>query len=68
MTTSTLAPTAPIGGPTLTQKRELVTAIPGPRSLELLERKKQSVAAAIGITLPVFVEAAGVGVVRDLVD
>jgi len=66
MTTSTLAPTAPIGGPTLTQKRELVTAIPGPRSLELLERKKQSVAAAIGITLPVFVEAAGGGVVRDV--
>ncbi|TQO20152.1 4-aminobutyrate aminotransferase/(S)-3-amino-2-methylpropionate transaminase [Rhodoglobus vestalii] len=66
MTTSTLAPTAPIGGPTLTQKRELVTAIPGPRSLELLERKKQSVAAAIGITLPIFVEAAGGGVVRDV--
>jgi 4-aminobutyrate aminotransferase/(S)-3-amino-2-methylpropionate transaminase len=66
MTTSALAPTAPIGGPTLTQKRELVTAIPGPRSLDLLERKKQSVAAAIGITLPVFVEAAGGGVVRDV--
>ncbi|EPR77487.1 Gamma-aminobutyrate:alpha-ketoglutarate aminotransferase [Leifsonia rubra CMS 76R] len=66
MTTSALAPTAPTGGPTLTQKRELVTAIPGPRSLELLERKKQSVAAAIGITLPIFVEAAGGGVVRDV--
>jgi 4-aminobutyrate aminotransferase/(S)-3-amino-2-methylpropionate transaminase len=66
MSTSVLAPTAPIGGPTLTQKRELVTAIPGPRSLELLERKKQSVAAAIGITLPIFVEAAGGGVVRDV--
>jgi len=66
MTISSLAPTAPIGGPTLTQKRELVTSIPGPRSLELLERKKQSVAAAIGITLPVFVEAAGGGVVRDV--
>ncbi|MGV8851429.1 MAG: 4-aminobutyrate--2-oxoglutarate transaminase [Rhodoglobus sp.] len=66
MTTSALAPTAPVGGPSLPQKRDLVTAIPGPRSQALLERKKQSVAAAIGITLPVFVEAAGGGVVRDV--
>ncbi|WP_339618713.1 4-aminobutyrate--2-oxoglutarate transaminase [uncultured Salinibacterium sp.] len=66
MSTSSLAPTAPVGGPSLPQKRDLVTAIPGPRSLELLERKKQSVAAAIGITLPVFVEAAGGGVLRDV--
>jgi 4-aminobutyrate aminotransferase/(S)-3-amino-2-methylpropionate transaminase len=66
MSTSSLAPTIPVGGPSLPQKRDIVTAIPGPRSLELLERKKQSVAAAIGITLPVFVEAAGGGVVRDV--
>lgn len=66
MSTSSLAPTAPVGGPSLPQKRDLVTAIPGPRSQALLERKKQSVAAAIGITLPVFVEAAGGGVVRDV--
>ncbi|MGV8858261.1 4-aminobutyrate--2-oxoglutarate transaminase [Rhodoglobus sp.] len=65
-TPTALAPTAPVGGPSLPQKRDLVTAIPGPRSLELLERKKQSVAAAIGITLPVFIEAAGGGVVRDV--
>ncbi|QAV70514.1 4-aminobutyrate--2-oxoglutarate transaminase [Salinibacterium sp. UTAS2018] len=64
--TTTSAPTVPVGGPSLPQKRDLVTAIPGPRSLELLERKKQSVAAAIGITLPVFVEAAGGGVLRDV--
>ncbi|MEV8252822.1 4-aminobutyrate--2-oxoglutarate transaminase [Rhodoglobus sp. NPDC076762] len=66
MSTSSSSTTAPVGGPSLPQKRELVTAIPGPRSLELLERKKQSVAAAIGITLPVFVEAAGGGVLRDV--
>src|ERR687890_1634329 len=55
----------PAGGPTLPQQRRLVTDIPGPRSLELLARKKASVADGVGTTLPVFVEAAGGGVVVD---
>jgi 4-aminobutyrate aminotransferase/(S)-3-amino-2-methylpropionate transaminase len=33
------------GGPTLPQERRLVTAIPGPRSLELQERRTQAVSA-----------------------
>ena len=53
------------GGPTLPQERRLVTDIPGPRSTELLARKKAAVADGVGTTLPVFVEAAGGGVIVD---
>jgi 4-aminobutyrate aminotransferase / (S)-3-amino-2-methylpropionate transaminase / 5-aminovalerate transaminase len=53
------------GGPTLPQVRRLVTDIPGPRSIELLARKKAAVADGVGTTLPVFIEAAGGGVLVD---
>ncbi|AYG04671.1 4-aminobutyrate--2-oxoglutarate transaminase [Gryllotalpicola protaetiae] len=53
------------GGPSLSQVRKLVTSIPGPRSVELLERKKAAVAAAVGVSVPVAVVAAGGGVVVD---
>ena len=56
----------------LEQVRRLVTEIPGPRSLEQLERKRAHVADGVGTTLPVFVEAAGGGVLarrrRQLAD
>ncbi|MDQ1620970.1 MAG: 4-aminobutyrate aminotransferase / (S)-3-amino-2-methylpropionate transaminase / 5-aminovalerate [Actinomycetota bacterium] len=54
------------GGPSLPQERRLVTSIPGPRSQALLERRTASVAAGVGITLPVFVERAGGGVIADV--
>jgi 4-aminobutyrate aminotransferase/(S)-3-amino-2-methylpropionate transaminase len=53
------------GGTTLPQQRNLVTDIPGPRSQEKLARKKQYVADGVGTTLPIFVEAAGGGVLLD---
>jgi 4-aminobutyrate aminotransferase / (S)-3-amino-2-methylpropionate transaminase / 5-aminovalerate transaminase len=53
------------GGTSLTQQRNLVTEIPGPRSQEKLARKKQYVADGVGNTLPVFIEAAGGGVLLD---
>ena len=53
------------GGPTLPQERRLVTEIPGPRSREKLERRARHVARGISTTLPVFVEAAGGGVLVD---
>src|SRR6476646_8806787 len=53
------------GGPTLPQERRLVTAIPGPGSLARLERKRAHVADGVGTTLPVFIEAAGGGVLLD---
>ena len=61
--TETLLPT---GGPTLPQERRIVTAIPGPKSTELLARRAAAVSAGLGMTLPVFTEAAGGGVVVDV--
>ncbi|MGQ5637637.1 MULTISPECIES: 4-aminobutyrate--2-oxoglutarate transaminase [unclassified Streptomyces] len=55
----------PAGGPGLEQVRRIVTEIPGPRSRELLARRRRLVPAGIGATLPVFVEAAGGGVLVD---
>src|SRR4051795_12205978 len=52
-------------GASLTQRRSLLTEIPGPRSAEKLARKRQFVADGVGTTLPVFVEAAGGGVLLD---
>ncbi|GAB3665975.1 4-aminobutyrate--2-oxoglutarate transaminase [Nocardioides korecus] len=73
MTTETAAP-APIhdansvsvGGPDLPQERRIVTAVPGPRSLELHGRRTAAVASGVGSTLPVYVAAAGGGVVVDV--
>ena len=36
-----------LGGPTLPQERRLVTSIPGPRSLELADRRKAAVASGV---------------------
>jgi len=50
----------------LEQQRILKTAIPGPRSLELMARKTGAVARGIGTTMPVFAVEAGGGVVVDV--
>ena len=54
------------GGPQLAQERRLVTAIPGPRSTELFARRNEVVARGVSTTLPIFVSAAGGGVVVDV--
>ena len=54
------------GGPSLPQERRLLTAIPGPKSRELFERRNQAVARGLGTTLPVFIERAGGGVLVDV--
>jgi 4-aminobutyrate aminotransferase/(S)-3-amino-2-methylpropionate transaminase len=64
--TITTAPASLAGGPTLPQQRKLVTAIPGPLSLERFDRKKAAVADGVGVTLPIFVVAAGGGVIVDV--
>lgn len=51
---------------TIAQERRLVTEIPGPGSLERLDRKKAHVADGVGTTLPVFIVAAGGGVLVDV--
>jgi 4-aminobutyrate aminotransferase/(S)-3-amino-2-methylpropionate transaminase len=58
--TSTLASAA------IEQRRILATAIPGPRSLALQERKRQLVSAGVGTTLPVYVDRAGGGIIVDV--
>ena len=60
-----LNPTLP-GGPSVPQQRHLVTEIPGPASRELLERRQRSVARGLSHVLPVFVTAAGGGIVVDV--
>src|SRR5215470_16716059 len=54
------------GGPGLAQQRRIVTEIPGPASRELFERRQRSVARGLSHVLPVFVTAAGGGVVLDV--
>jgi 4-aminobutyrate aminotransferase/(S)-3-amino-2-methylpropionate transaminase len=54
------------GGPGLPQKRQLVTEVPGPRSRALLERRTAAVAAGVSVALPVFVAAAGGGILLDV--
>ncbi|MBF4160491.1 4-aminobutyrate--2-oxoglutarate transaminase [Nocardioides acrostichi] len=48
------------------QIRRLVTDIPGPRSVQMAERKKSCVANGVATTLPVYVERAGGGVLVDV--
>jgi len=56
------------GGPGLPQVRRMRTAVPGPRSRALAERQRGALPAGLGSALPVFVEAAGGGVVVDVDD
>jgi 4-aminobutyrate aminotransferase / (S)-3-amino-2-methylpropionate transaminase / 5-aminovalerate transaminase len=55
----------PAGGPGLPQHRHLVTEIPGPVSRELFARRGAAVARGVSTTLPVFITAAGGGVLLD---
>ncbi len=43
-----------------------MTAVPGPRSVALAERRRAVVAAGVASTLPVYVERAGGGVIVDV--
>ncbi len=63
--TVTVDDTIPVGGPGLRQKRQVVTAIPGPRSQELLARKAAAVAAGVAHAVPIAAVAAGGGIVID---
>jgi 4-aminobutyrate aminotransferase/(S)-3-amino-2-methylpropionate transaminase len=60
------ASATPVGGPVLPQVRRLVTEVPGPRSRALSNRRTNAVARGISSTLPVFIAAAGGGVLVDV--
>ncbi|MDQ3592497.1 MAG: aminotransferase class III-fold pyridoxal phosphate-dependent enzyme, partial [Actinomycetota bacterium] len=66
MTVTEHPPTPLAGGPDLPQERRVVTEVPGPRSRELHARRGAAVAAGVGSVLPVYVAAAGGGVVVDV--
>lgn len=48
------------------QRRILATAIPGPKSIKLQEQRESQLAAGLGITMPIFVERAGGGIIVDV--
>ena len=58
--------TAPNPSARLAQQRRLVTELPGPRSRQLLARRDAAVSAGVSVTLPVFIAAAGGGVLLDV--
>ena len=51
---------------TIPQIRHLVTAIPGPKSQEILKRRTEAVSSALGMAIPIIVERAGGGVIVDV--
>jgi 4-aminobutyrate aminotransferase/(S)-3-amino-2-methylpropionate transaminase len=50
----------------LTQERRLVTAIPGPKSLEALKRRTDSTSAGLGMAIPVVIERASDAILLDI--
>ncbi len=51
---------------TVEQSRHLATAIPGPRSSELIARKNAAVSRGVGTTMPVYAARAFGGIVEDV--
>jgi 4-aminobutyrate aminotransferase/(S)-3-amino-2-methylpropionate transaminase len=50
----------------VTQKRNLVTAIPGPKSAELIKRRGEAVSAALGTAFPVFIDHSEGAIIVDV--
>jgi 4-aminobutyrate aminotransferase/(S)-3-amino-2-methylpropionate transaminase len=50
----------------ITQELKLITAIPGPKSLELHKKKQQEVSHGVGTMLPVYIERAHGAVLVDV--
>jgi len=51
---------------TVEQSRHLATAIPGPKSAALIQRKAAAVSNGIGTTMPIYAARAGGGIVEDV--
>jgi 4-aminobutyrate aminotransferase/(S)-3-amino-2-methylpropionate transaminase len=70
MTDTLNAPTAPFDSAapvyTVPQERKIVTAIPGPKSQELHERRLAAVSGGVSSMLPVYVDKANGAIVVDI--
>ena len=51
---------------TLKQKRDLKTAIPGPRSQDLAQRRSNAIAAGVASSVPVYAEKLDGGIIQDV--
>jgi 4-aminobutyrate aminotransferase / (S)-3-amino-2-methylpropionate transaminase / 5-aminovalerate transaminase len=51
---------------TIEQSRHLATAIPGPKSIALAERRTAAVSRGVGATMPIYATGAGGGIVEDV--
>jgi len=61
---ATPTPSAPVY--TVTQERKIVTAIPGPRSTEMHQRRLAAVSTGVSSALPVYIKKASGAIVVDL--
>ena len=50
----------------LTQERRLVTAIPGPKSVEALKRRSEATSGGLGMAIPVIIERASDAILLDI--
>ena len=60
------APSSPVY--TVTQERKIVTAIPGPRSTEMHQRRLAAVSSGVSSALPVYIKKASGAIIVDLDD
>ena len=50
----------------LAQERRLVTAIPGPKSIEALKRRSEATSGGLGMAIPVIIERASDAILLDI--
>ncbi|MHB1711228.1 MAG: aminotransferase class III-fold pyridoxal phosphate-dependent enzyme, partial [Acidimicrobiales bacterium] len=67
MNEAALGPGRPIGPrPAIAQTRNIITEIPGPRSMELQRRRSAAVASGVTSVLPVFIQRASEAILVDV--
>jgi 4-aminobutyrate aminotransferase/(S)-3-amino-2-methylpropionate transaminase len=57
---------SPLGGTNVPQKRNISTALPGPQSQVLAERRNKVVSAGVSSLMPIFTSHAGGGILVDV--
>jgi len=58
--------TISLSSPSIVQERKVVTAIPGPKSQAMHERRKQVIPPGVGAALPVYIDSAFGSIVVDI--